>query len=538
MYSKSRDEARGVPPLLRVARSRRYSAVKRRAEHCGAPCFPQIVRDPNGTKSDPRIAGLPVFQTPRIVPVQGCLADHVNLTRRVRGVLTDRSSHSEKKKTPEEIASLMAHLKDYLHKNHHTVIEAFRTADEDYSRTLTTQELSKAMSQNGYHIPASEWDTVVDLMDSNKNGVIEYEEFVDAVKQWRRESPGSCQPLSPPAVVQGTEAPPPFRDTMDVFLDAQLQRYCKAMPSVQEDPDGTRFQVFKEVFRRFIASTSVDKPILAVIMREYEHYITTTRRKLDGAPKMHSSMATAEAALREQVKQHELDRKALMERAVEIDDAEDIKELQKEMQKILLEHQMLNEKKVTAAEEKDMLYRLQESLSHRHGTILTETRGKRLEIQEMEASLMERRNKLEQEKVIVSTLKLPEEFAEWVDKRQDEIIARNLEIKRLHKQVHDFQRHATMHSRGLALKHMQKEFSRNARGAIGMTVLQWRFNMEMDAHSSTLMAEEAKANQGAPARSRRSSKMPGSIAGHDKLEAKASRSRRTSKMPGSIAGQD
>jgi len=77
-------------------------------------------------------------------------------------------------------------LQKYIAKFHSNIISIFREMDKDCSGTLDVEELDSAFRRLGIELPREKWQMIMDAIDDDKSGELDYQELLDAVTRYSK----------------------------------------------------------------------------------------------------------------------------------------------------------------------------------------------------------------------------------------------------------------------------------------------------------------------------------------------------------------
>ncbi|XP_019644908.1 PREDICTED: calmodulin-beta-like [Branchiostoma belcheri] len=95
-----------------------------------------------------------------------------------------------------EFVNFMQHMKEVMSPEPRFLMEAFKSFDKDGSGTLNKAEVKSAMATIGRNYNDEQIDKLFELFDSNRDGVLQYEEFVNLMNPRRSQNlpqPEDCE---------------------------------------------------------------------------------------------------------------------------------------------------------------------------------------------------------------------------------------------------------------------------------------------------------------------------------------------------------
>ncbi|XP_078614347.1 calmodulin-like [Branchiostoma floridae x Branchiostoma japonicum] len=109
----------------------------------------------------------------------------------------------------DEFVTFMTHMKEVMSPEPRFLMEAFKSFDKDGNGTLDKREVKSAMATIGRNYDDEQIDKLFELFDANRDGVLQYEEFVELMNPRRSAKalpqPAECEEKIIQKLEQGAE---------------------------------------------------------------------------------------------------------------------------------------------------------------------------------------------------------------------------------------------------------------------------------------------------------------------------------------------
>jgi len=102
-------------------------------------------------------------------------------------IITDETPEARSKQDQPDPATL---LRNYIAKEHVLVVDLFRKLDRDGSMQVSVKEFAEGLRKSNVGLTQYEVDRMIDILDADKDGEIDYSEFVCIQSDWKSEEKG------------------------------------------------------------------------------------------------------------------------------------------------------------------------------------------------------------------------------------------------------------------------------------------------------------------------------------------------------------
>lgn len=102
-------------------------------------------------------------------------------------IITDETPETRTKQHEPDPGTL---LRNYIAKEHVLVVDLFRKLDRDGSMQVSVKEFAEGLRKSDVGLTQYEVDRMIDVLDADKDGEIDYSEFVCIQSDWKSESKG------------------------------------------------------------------------------------------------------------------------------------------------------------------------------------------------------------------------------------------------------------------------------------------------------------------------------------------------------------
>ncbi|KAL9963853.1 hypothetical protein ACROYT_G027404 [Oculina patagonica] len=114
------------------------------------------------------------------------IADELRKLRQVE-IITDENPEIRNKREQPDPGTL---LRNYIAKEHVLVVDLFRKLDRDGSMQVSVKEFAEGLRKSHVGLTQYEVDKIIDMLDADKDGEIDYSEFVCIQAEWKSEEKG------------------------------------------------------------------------------------------------------------------------------------------------------------------------------------------------------------------------------------------------------------------------------------------------------------------------------------------------------------
>lgn len=102
-------------------------------------------------------------------------------------IITDDTPELRNREDEPDPATL---LRNYIAKENVLVVDLFRKLDHDGSMQVSVKEFAEGLRKSNVGLTQYEVDKIIDMLDADKDGEIDYSEFVCIQSQWKNEERG------------------------------------------------------------------------------------------------------------------------------------------------------------------------------------------------------------------------------------------------------------------------------------------------------------------------------------------------------------
>ena len=114
------------------------------------------------------------------------IAEELQNLRQI-SIITEETTETKTKKEEPDPGTL---LRNYIAKEHVLVVDLFRKLDRDGSMQVSVKEFAEGLRKSDVGLTQYEVDRMIDVLDVDKDGEIDYSEFVYIQSEWKSEDKG------------------------------------------------------------------------------------------------------------------------------------------------------------------------------------------------------------------------------------------------------------------------------------------------------------------------------------------------------------
>lgn len=114
------------------------------------------------------------------------IAEELQNLRQI-SIITEETTETKTKKEEPDPGTL---LRNYIAKEHVLVVDLFRKLDRDGSMQVSVKEFAEGLRKSDVGLTQYEVDRMIDVLDVDKDGEIDYSEFVYIQSEWKSEEKG------------------------------------------------------------------------------------------------------------------------------------------------------------------------------------------------------------------------------------------------------------------------------------------------------------------------------------------------------------
>ncbi|XP_068732675.1 leucine-rich repeat-containing protein 74A-like isoform X3 [Montipora capricornis] len=115
------------------------------------------------------------------------IVDELKTLREIE-IITDEMPEVKKKEDEPDPATL---LRNYIAKENVLVVDLFRKLDHDGSMQVSVKEFAEGLRKSNVGLTQFEVDKIIDMLDADKDGEIDYSEFVCIQSEWKSQEKGT-----------------------------------------------------------------------------------------------------------------------------------------------------------------------------------------------------------------------------------------------------------------------------------------------------------------------------------------------------------
>ena len=102
-------------------------------------------------------------------------------------IITDETPELRHKQEEPDPGTL---LRNYIAKEHVQIVDLFRKLDRDGSMQVSVKEFAEGLRKSQVGLTQYEVDRIIDVLDADKDGEIDYSEFVCIQGEWKNDEKG------------------------------------------------------------------------------------------------------------------------------------------------------------------------------------------------------------------------------------------------------------------------------------------------------------------------------------------------------------
>ena len=110
-------------------------------------------------------------------------------------IITDETPELRHKQEEPDPGTL---LRNYIAKEHVQIVDLFRKLDRDGSMQVSVKEFAEGLRKSQVGLTQYEVDRIIDVLDADKDGEIDYSEFVCIQGEWKNDEKGKRKISKPP----------------------------------------------------------------------------------------------------------------------------------------------------------------------------------------------------------------------------------------------------------------------------------------------------------------------------------------------------
>lgn len=103
-------------------------------------------------------------------------------------IITDEMPEARKKEDEPDPGTL---LRNYIAKENVLIVDLFRKLDRDGSMQVSVKEFAEGLQKSNVGLTQFELDKIIDMLDADKDGEIDYSEFVCIQSEWKSQEKGA-----------------------------------------------------------------------------------------------------------------------------------------------------------------------------------------------------------------------------------------------------------------------------------------------------------------------------------------------------------